>query len=146
MSSSSSIEFHEVYPGFHLDGKENIGRWLTDLAEKEGKSLSTINYIFLTDDELLGLNQSQLGHDYYTDIITFPLNNEDDPIEADIYISIDRVKENAKDYKVSFETELLRVIAHGLLHLCGYNDKTIRQQTHMRKKEEEYLDLYAKSI
>lgn len=144
--NTASIEFHEVYPNFQLDGKKNIRRWLTEMAEKEDKKLSTINYIFLTDDELLELNQSQLGHDYYTDIITFPLNSEGELIEADIYISVDRVKENANDYKVSFETELLRVIAHGLLHLCGYNDKTAREQTQMRKKEEEYLDLYTKSI
>lgn len=85
----------------------------------------------------MDINQKHLQHDYYTDIITFPLNN--DPIEANVFISIERVKENAQLYKVEFEDELHRVMIHGLLHLFGYKDKTEDEQQSMRSKENYYL-------
>ncbi len=90
------------------------------------------------------MNKQFLQHDYYTDIITFPLSNpEDKTIESELYISINRVADNAKTHKVKFEEELFRVIFHGVLHLIGHNDKTKAQQADMRKKESEWLSLFA---
>lgn len=107
----------------------------------EKVALSYINYIFCSDEYLLKINQNSLNHDYYTDIITFPLHERNKPIEGEIYISIDRVKDNAKSLKISFKTELLRVIAHGALHLCGYKDKTKAQILEMRNKESFYINI-----
>lgn len=112
------------------------------LAEA-GKKLR-LSYVFCSDEYLLQMNKQFLQHDYYTDIITFPLSNaEDKIIESELYISIDRVADNAKTHKVKFEEELFRVIFHGVLHLIGHNDKTKAQQAAMRKKEAEWLSLFA---
>lgn len=112
------------------------------LFKKEGKALAGLNIIFCTDEGLLQINRQFLQHDYYTDIITFPLSSGKEPIEAEIYISIDRVKDNAKTERVSFQTELHRVIFHGCLHLTGYNDKSSQQIKKMREAENKYLRLY----
>jgi rRNA maturation RNase YbeY len=105
----------------------------------ESKSLEEVNYIFCSDDYLLKINQDYLDHDYYTDIITFPYNYQ--PIKSDIYISIDRVAENAVTEQVSFIHELHRVIVHGLLHMCGYDDHDSAYKLIMRQKEDHYLAL-----
>ena len=107
----------------------------------ERKKLASINYIFCSDKKLLEINQQFLHHDYYTDIITFDLS-ESDYTQAEIYISIDRVKENAQTETVSFKSELHRVIFHGALHLCGYKDKSKAEVFKMREKEAFYLDIY----
>ena len=120
-------------------GAKKLNTWIEKVAEKEGKQLGTISYIFCSDDYLLKMNIEYLNHDTLTDIITFPYNN--DPIEGDIFISIERVKDNAQDYKVNFETELHRVMIHGILHLCGYKDKTKMDALLMRQKEDESLIL-----
>jgi probable rRNA maturation factor len=111
--------------------------WIKETIEEEGYELTRIDYIFCSDEFLLEVNRTHLDHDFYTDIITFPLNTN--PIMAEIYISIDRVKENAASYSVSFRDELLRVIIHGILHLCGYEDHEEVDIAFIRKKEEYYL-------
>lgn len=117
--------------------------WLTKIAESNNKSITEINYIFCSDDYLLKVNQDYLNHDYYTDIITFDNSDEDDDtLESDIFISIDRVEENAITNKASFQSELLRVMSHGLLHLCGFKDKSEEESQEMRKQENLCLSLW----
>ena len=103
--------------------------------------LKSITCVFLSDDELLKMNQEHLNHNYYTDIITFDLSNKENTLEGELYISIDRVKENATTYKAPFELELYRVMIHGILHLVGLGDKTKEEKIEIRKKEDEYLTL-----
>ena len=111
--------------------------WIKEVIEEEGYELTRIDYIFCSDEFLLEVNRTHLDHDFYTDIITFPLNPN--PIIAEIYISVDRVRENATSYSVSFEDELMRVIIHGILHLCGYDDHEEADIAFIRKKEAYYL-------
>lgn len=119
---------------FILHQKLFYKKWLQALAHKEQKKLGNINYIFCDDDYLLNLNLQYLQHDTLTDIITFDYC-EEDTISGDIYISIERVRENAVIFKVSFDEELLRVLAHGIMHLCGYKDKSDDDAAKMRQKE-----------
>lgn len=120
-------------------GKRNIYTWLNTVATLENKTIQSLNIILCSDEFLLSMNQKHLNHDYYTDVITFDLSENPTFIEGEIYISVDRVKENAKLLNHPFIDELHRVMVHGLLHLCGYKDKTPTQQKLMRKKEDEYL-------
>lgn len=113
-------------------------QWLSNVASAESTIIDSLTYIFCSDEYLLDINMKYLGHDYYTDIITFPYK-EGQHLESDMYISIDRVKENAEEYNELFDTELRRVMVHGLLHLIGYGDKTDGEIQTMRQKEEEYL-------
>lgn len=115
--------------------------WLINVGKSESKSISSLTYIFCSDDYLLDINIKYLGHDYYTDIITFPYK-EGDEVESDLYISLDRVKENADDYNVSYDEELKRVMVHGLLHLLGYGDKTEEDIRLMREKEDYYISKF----
>jgi rRNA maturation RNase YbeY len=115
--------------------------WLSRVAESEGYSLSSLSYIFCNDQYLLGLNQTYLSHDTLTDIITFDYV-EGTSVSGDIFISVDRLKENAAIFKVSFEEERLRVMAHGLLHLMGYKDKTTEDQIVMSNKENEKIKMF----
>ena len=117
--------------------KENI----RSIFKKEGKKLASLNCIFCSDKTLLEFNRDYLKHDFYTDIITFDLS-ENEAIEAEIYISIDRVRENAQKLGIPFKSELPRVIIHGILHLCGYNDKTKVEKKRIREKEDYYLNIY----
>jgi rRNA maturation RNase YbeY len=112
---------------------------IQDLFETEGRSLNEICYVFCSDQYLLDLNIRFLNHDYFTDIISFDLSENLSQITGEIYISTDRVKENAKTHHTTYENELCRVIFHGALHLCGYKDKTKKEQQEMRLKEEWYL-------
>ncbi len=121
-----------------LKGKTAIKSFLADLFRNEEMEPGKIQYIFCSDEYLLGINKQFLQHDYYTDIITFDLS-EDSEVNAEIYISVDRVRDNASEFGVSKEQEMLRVIIHGALHLCGYGDKTKGEITLMREKESEYL-------
>ena len=109
-------------------------------TEKVLKEVS-LCFVFMSDDYLLEINKEHLNHDYYTDIITFPIEETEDSLEADIYISIDRVKDNAAEFEVDFNVELLRVVLHGVLHLCGYGDKTEAEIVTMRAKENYYINL-----
>ena len=124
---------------FHFEQRNRLKTFLKGLLRREGKSLDTINYIFCTDEYLLSLNKTHLKHNTLTDIITFEYNEVGESLLSDIYISIDRVKENATLFNSSFKRELHRVIFHGALHLCGFKDKTPEQSQLMRRKEEEYL-------
>ena len=108
----------------------------------EAKSLKLVNFIFCTDEELRKLNNDFLKHDYYTDILTIDLSEEKKDITADIYISIDRIRDNANIFNVSFSKELHRVMIHGILHLCGYKDKKNSDIMQIRKAEEKYLAKY----
>ena len=138
MSSVNSFSFQSEDTEFNFLNKEGaVVSWLGAVAAEEGKAVEAIDYIFCSDEFLLEINKKYLDHNFYTDIITFPLNN--DPIEANVFISIVRVTENAQLYKQSFEDELHRVIVHGLLHMIGYNDKNELDEKEMRKKEDYYL-------
>ncbi len=114
---------------------------ITNLIKNEGFEVGEINYIFCDDEYLLAINQQYLNHDYYTDIITFDYT-ENYTISGDIYISTQRVSENAENHQVDFVHELYRVMYHGILHLCGYKDKTEAEQKQMRSKEDYYLSLH----
>jgi probable rRNA maturation factor len=130
-------EFEEISkPPFFNEVR--ITRWLNTIASSRGSSIKHIQYIFCDDEYLLEVNKEHLNHDYYTDIITFPYE-EGKVIEADILISLERVGENADEYKVTFENELLRVMVHGLLHLTGMKDKTEEEMSLMRKAENEAI-------
>lgn len=118
--------------------------WLLRLGSEYGRAIGELNYIFCSDDYLLEMNRQYLNHDYYTDVITFDLAHselETDAIHGDVYISADRVGEHAKDFGVSFETELRRVMAHGLLHLLGFDDTDEEKSARMREEEERCLQL-----
>ena len=138
---------HEVDSPFHRPlTKFSIKQSIFYLFEQEQKACSRLYYVFCSDAYLLELNQRYLQHDTYTDILTFDLTTPPAPIEAEIYISIDRVKENAVRFSVSFADELVRVIFHGALHLCGYRDHTAEEQLTMRKKEDFYLAYWHQMI
>src|SRR5690606_4224580 len=140
ITNTSNIRFTTADINFRLKNSKRIKEKIAVLFKKENFLLKRVQYVFCSDDFLLNINQKYLNHDYYTDIISFDLSEEKGVI-GEIYISIDRVKENAQDFNVSFETELQRVIFHGALHLCGYKDKTEKQAEVMRRKEEEYINL-----
>jgi len=124
-----------------LRRRSELKRQIEGIFRKEGKKLGSLNYIFCSDKELLKINQKFLNHDYYTDIITFDLS-EKSYIIGEVYISADRVRENAKRQDTTIISELRRVIFHGALHLCGYKDKTERDKRMMRDKEEQYLKFW----
>ncbi|NBX63350.1 MAG: rRNA maturation RNase YbeY [Bacteroidetes bacterium] len=124
--------------------RNKIRRLLQTTSKKKGKSISLLNFVLVNDEALLEINMAHLQHDTYTDIITFDLReNPIDPIEGEIYISIERVAENAITAGVDFENEFIRVVSHGLLHLLGYKDKTDAQAKEMRQEEEACLSLWA---
>ena len=125
---------HEVeLPGNHMA----LQCWIETILANEKKVYKRISYVFLNDEELLTLNQTYLQHDTLTDILTFPYGY--DPIETDIYISYERVAENAALLKIPFADELLRVMAHGVLHMCGYTDQNVNEKREMREKEDDAL-------
>lgn len=115
--------------------------WLIKVIEIENHEIGNLNYIFCSNNYLLKLNESYLKHSTLTDIITFDHHTDPGVLEGDIYISVDQVSNNSDLYKESFDRELKRVMVHGILHLLGYNDKTLEEQHEMRKKEEAYLSL-----
>lgn len=124
--------------------KRNITKVIKLIAEDNKQNIEQIDYIFVSDDELLKINISALNHDFYTDIITFDYTDSNSGIEAEIYISIDRIEENAKKYNEVFHVELLRVIFHGVLHCVGYKDKSKTDSEIMRKQENKYINIYKK--
>jgi len=136
-----SIRFFYEDIDFKITHPRKTQSWLKTVLQAEKKKLSTLNYIFCSDAYLLDINIQYLNHNTYTDIITFGGSDQPDSIEGDIYISIDRVKENAKKFDSSLDNELHRVIIHGVLHLIGYNDKNSKQKLVMRRKEDAYLSL-----
>jgi probable rRNA maturation factor len=137
---SGEIMFNDIDLKTNFKNRTEIRTWITKSIKKEGYKLGELSFNFCSDEELLKINIEHLNHDFYTDIITFELN-EEDVIIGDIYISIDRVKENAKLQSTTYTNELMRVLIHGVLHLCGYKDKTKKDASLMREKEDYYLSL-----
>ncbi len=137
-NDSPLIEFHSEDVDFQLAQPLNLSNWLLSIVEEEAHSLLSLNVIFCSDDYLHKINLDFLQHDTYTDIIAFPYSQ--DPVQGDLFISIERVKENAAYYGASFDKELQRVMAHGLLHLLGYNDKTPGEKIRMVEKENYYIE------
>ena len=137
----SGIEFFYEDTSFELNQGEQVSAWVLDTIHAEGFELSHINFVFCSDEYLHKINVEYLNHDYYTDIITFDNSEEEGMVESDIFISIDRVKDNADYQGHLFIEELHRVIIHGVLHLLAYNDKTEAEKEVMRKKENDYLSL-----
>jgi rRNA maturation RNase YbeY len=127
-----------------LKERTRLKLFIERLFTLEKKKLANLSYIFCSDEHLLGINKDFLKHDFYTDVITFDLSAYKTKTEGEVYVSIDRIKDNAKQLGVSFNEELHRVIFHGALHLCGYNDKNKSDQIRMRSAENEYLQRYLK--
>jgi rRNA maturation RNase YbeY len=148
------ISFFEQTPVSWFKGRRQMKVFLESLFHIEDKTLQHLTVIFCTDDQLLEINQQFLNHDNYTDIITFDLTDADTlddrgrklPITGEVYISIDRVKDNAIQFSTSKENELYRVLFHGCLHLCGYGDKKPAEKRRMTEKENFYLSLYGQSV
>ena len=126
---------------FELEDEKSFDKWIRNVISSEDKQLGEINYIFCDDDYLYKINLKFLEHDSYTDIISFD-NSEGDELNGDIFISIDRVIDNANDFNVDFSEELKRVLIHGVLHLCGYADKSESEAALMRQKEDEKIALF----
>lgn len=136
-----AIFFHNDNIQFNLKQKAAVKEWIKAVAKKEKKEAGDINYTFTSDGSLLKINIQYLNHNTYTDIITFDYS-EGKTVNGDIFISIDRVRENAEKFKVDIEEELHRVMIHGVLHLCGYKDKSKADSELMRKKENASLRLW----
>jgi rRNA maturation RNase YbeY len=140
--SQSKVWFHFEVPGSILTNRRSLKKFLPRLFEKEGEKLSSLSYIFTSDNRLHEINKQYLKHDFYTDIISFALSEPGQGITGEIYISLDRVRDNAKTLGFSTLVELHRVIFHGALHLCGYKDKSRKEVLIMREKEDFYLARY----
>ncbi|HCQ14473.1 rRNA maturation RNase YbeY [Flavobacterium sp.] len=126
---------------FELPNEDQLSNWLSQVILSENKKEGDINYIFCDDEYLLNLNEQYLDHDTLTDIISFDytVGNE---LHGDIFISIERVRENAQDFNVTFDEELKRVLAHGILHYCGFKDKSEEDEQLMRQKEDEKIKMF----
>jgi rRNA maturation RNase YbeY len=126
-----------------LANRSALKLFILSMLKKEKKKPGTISYVFCSDDFILEINRNFLNHNYFTDIITFDLSAPGSlVIDAEIYISVDTIRDNAKRFNTSISRELHRVIFHGILHLCGYKDKTVMEKKKMTKKEDYYLNLY----
>ena len=137
-----SVVFHALQPVV-LKNRRFLKLFIIQLFEKEGKSIKSLDIIFCSDEYLLDISNKHLQHDYYTDIITFDLSDPTSTLlTGELYISVDRVNDNALSLQTKFSKELLRVIFHGVLHLCGYKDKTPKDIKQMRQKEDEYLKIF----
>ena len=134
-----SISFFEEDISFKLKNKAHVRQWITAAIQNEGFKLKELTYIFCSDSYLLQINQQYLDHDTYTDIITFDNSESNKIVTGDIFISIDRIRENAAKFNVPENTELHRVIIHGVLHLLGYKDKSAPDKQKMTEKEDFYL-------
>lgn len=141
--SKSKVYFYFPFGDIFLKKRTSLKKFIEGIFKKERRYLKKLNYVFCSDNDLIKLNKKYLSHDFYTDILTFDLS-ENDQIQADVYISIDRVKENSRKQKTTFIQEVHRVIFHGALHLCGYKDKSIKEISLMRKREDHYLSIYFK--
>lgn len=139
--ASSQIDFYSDGIKFTLRDKLKVRSWLKRIAKSHSFSIDTLVYVFKSDEGLLAMNRQFLNHNTLTDIITFPNDASAGAVSGEIYISIDRVRENAIEFNEHFKDELARVMAHGLLHLCGFKDKTPAQANRMRLEEKKALDL-----
>ena len=143
---SMSISFNKADKNATLANRTALKAFIEKAIKKEGLHIETLQYIFCSDKYILGINKSYLQHDYYTDIISFDLSETRGKLIGEVYISIDRVKDNTKTHKTSLKEELLRVIFHGALHFCGYKDKKPADIKKMRAQEDKWLKSYLKSI
>jgi len=134
-----AVQYFNEGVSFKPEGKRKISQWLRQVAAREGKKTGHLNFIFVSEDFILDINKKYLHHHYYTDVITFDYS-EGNIISGDMYICIEIVRSNAMEYRVDFRNELLRVMVHGVLHLCGYMDQTDSQRKEMRGKEDIYLE------
>ena len=141
-SAFQKIRFHYLAKPFYFPHRTALKSFLLSQLEEEGRQVDALNYIFCDDAYLHQINQAYLKHDSYTDIITFELSEKDQPLLSDIYISLERIKENASSFSISSLIELHRVIFHGALHLCGYKDKSHAQKKVMRERENLWLSLF----
>jgi len=139
--SKNAIHFFTEDVIFTLKQKSEIRNWILTTVKNESYRLKELNYIFCSDEYLLGINQQYLNHDTYTDIITFDTSEEERVVVGDIFISIDRIRENADKFKSAGRDELHRVMIHGVLHLLGYTDKGKKEKAQMTDKENQYLGL-----
>lgn len=147
MQKKNSIECFNEHPHLTLEKENELISFLEqDLLNLKQWDTFDIRIIFQTDDALLKINQEFLKHDYYTDIITFDLSTSPEDLDSDIYISLDRVQENAVTFKTDYQQELLRVIFHGILHLQGFKDETEEEQQIMREEEESLIKLFKKYL
>lgn len=137
-----TISFRNADKTFLFPNKTGLKQFIEQLFKKERKALVELTYVFCSDEYLLGINKDFLQHDFYTDIITFDLSETPTKIIGEIYVSLDRIKDNASKLKTSVSDETLRVLFHGALHLCGYKDKKKADIAIMRNKEDYYLSLY----
>ena len=138
------VSFYSVDVPIPIKHRRRIRQLIFDLFFKERIPFENLSFIFCSDKYLLHLNKKHLNHDYYTDVITFRLSDPLEEVVGEVYLSTERIKENAKAYDEAYQTELLRVMIHGALHLCGYKDKTKAGQKKMRLKEDLYLQLFRK--
>lgn len=140
--AGEKIRFHFLVDPFYFPDRGHLKLFLEKKLKEEGKKVEAINYIFCDDPYLLRMNQQYLQHDTLTDIITFELSPKGGALVSDIYISIERVRENARLFHSSFSAELLRVVFHGILHLAGYKDKSVVESQKMREMENRYLKAF----
>mgnify|MGYP006132633245 FL=1 len=137
-----AFDFIQEHPDFKFTLQEKFTQKAEQLLNKEGFNKTLLlTVVFMTDEDMLTINKKHLNHDYFTDIITFPIEEDEECLEAEIYMSIDSIRDNAIEYKNHFNLELLRVFLHGVLHLIGYGDKTTLEQKVMRSKETYYMYL-----
>ena len=125
---------------------QRVKAWIEDVAHRYGKAIGELYYYFCSDEKLLEINKERLGHDFYTDIVTFPLTDCEIVLSSEFCISVDRIKENAVTFGRTYESELHRVIIHGVLHLIGFDDHSEEDEIMMRAKEEEALELWTRDI
>ena len=126
---------------YSIADEDKYTEWFKKVISSESKQLGDLVYILTDDNEILRVNRDYLGHDYYTDIITFEYNKNDE-VSGDIFISLDRIRENSESYHVTFEEELQRVMVHGILHLLGYDDMTDKDQEKMRELENQKMKMF----
>lgn len=138
----ASVKFNYADKKLSISNKTNLKSFILSIFKKENTTLSELNYIFCSDEYLLQINKDHLSHDFYTDIITFSLGEKGEPVIGEIYISLDRIKDNAISQNTKLLNETLRVIFHGCLHLCGYMDKKEKDIKLMREKEDYYINQY----
>ena len=140
----ASVSFYSADVSIPIKHRAKVRKLIIHLFAEERTPLQTLSFIFCSDKYLLRLNKKHLNRDYYTDVITFDISNPSEQMVGEVYLSTERIKENAKAYNETYEKELLRVMIHGALHLCGYKDKTTVAEKKMRVKEEYYLQLFRK--
>jgi len=141
-AKKTKIYFYSHDIPTNLKNATNLKEFIESIFKKEMQKIDSINYIFCSDKAVLEINKKYLNHDFYTDVITFNLSSNNKPISGEVYISIERVRDNAKQLGVSIKSELHRILFHAALHLCGYNDKKKKDKEIMRKRENELLVKY----